>query len=463
MAHRLVKIASSCALAAQLLSACGSSGVPAPVFPGSPTIDEAGVRSDLEGWRRGIEAVHPALPARTDMDGFDATLESIAREIDGPMTQPEVWRLFSRLNPPLNDGHAGVTLPNQGEMAGAHLEGGGFIFPFDVHIDERQRLFIANAGAQWRSVATGDEVLSINRIPAAEIVSEMLARAHGDTPRFRRELVSRRFPMMFLWLYGDTARYRIEIGRSNNGGKVIVAQGAKRLPVALQPGHPEGYYFDYRVLDGRIGYLKAGSFGHEHADFFLNFAREAFTRFHQADIQALIIDIRDNDGGDDPLWQEGLMEYITRKPYRHVSRYSVRITEENADPGEQIGEVRSKEYTRLFLPKEDNPVRFDGPTYILIGPYTYSAAIQFAVAAQDYGIAKIAGEETGGFSCQTGRTTTIPMPRTGLNAFAPRLAMTRPAGVGCDRGVIPDIAAPTDPFRRDDAVEALREYAARRV
>ena len=93
--------------------------------------------------------------------------------------------------------------------------------------------------------------------------------------------------------------------------------------------------------------------------------------------------------------------------------------------GEQIGEVRSKEYARLSLPKEDNPVRFDGPPSILIGPYTYSAAIQFAVAAQDYGIAKFAGEETGGFSCQTGRTTTIPMPRTGLNAFAPRLAIDR--------------------------------------
>lgn len=154
------------------------------------------------------------------------------------------------------------------------------------------------------------------------------------------------------------------------------------------------------------------------------------------------------------------MQNITTTPYRHVSRYKIRVTEDNADPGDVVGAVQSGEIQRLFAPKADNPLRFHGPVYILVGPYTYSSAIQFAVAAQDYGIAKIAGEETGGLSCQTGRVTKIPMNRTKLNAFAPILLMTRPSGAGCERGVVPDIPLEIDPYSPGSVVEALREYAA---
>jgi hypothetical protein len=53
--------------------------------------------------------------------------------------------------------------------------------------------------------------------------------------------------------------------------------------------------------------------------------------------------VRDNGGGDDPLWQQGLMEHITRMPYTQAGRYVVRVTKKNADPGDVIGEVQRLE------------------------------------------------------------------------------------------------------------------------
>jgi hypothetical protein len=35
----------------------------------------------------------------------------------------------------------------------------------------------------------------------------------------------------------------------------------------------------------------------------------------------LIIDVRENGGGDDPLCQESLMEYLPDKPYSELSSY----------------------------------------------------------------------------------------------------------------------------------------------
>lgn len=463
MANRAISIAALFALTVPLLPACASIDRLTPAFPESAIIDEEGVRSDLRDWAAGLRALHPDLPARADMERLETVLAATEQEIGGPMTELEAWRLFSRLNPTLNDGHAGILLSEQYERAQSYVDRGGSIFPFAVHVDEHQRLFIAGAGAGVDGVTTGDEILSINGLPTVEIVSEMLDRAHGDTPRFRRELVARRFPLMFLLLFGDMGDYRVETRALDGARARVTVKGARRLPALLQPAPSVDEIFEFGVLEGGVGYIKAGSFAYEHSEFFKKFTEEAFGRFHDAGVQALIIDIRDNSGGDDPLWQEGLMQNITTTPYRHVSRYKIRVTEDNADPGDVVGAVQSGEYRQLFAPKADNPLRFHGPVYILVGPYTYSSAIQFAVAAQDYGIAKIAGEETGGLSCQTGRVTQIPMNRTKLNAFAPILSMTRPSGVGCERGVVPDIPLEIDPYSPSGVVEALRKFAAARL
>ena len=193
----------------------------------------------------------------------------------------------------------------------------------------------------------------------------------------------------------------------------------------------------------------------ENRDPLAAFAKKAFADLKAANIRALIIDVRDNSGGDDPLWQQSLMNNITTTPYAQLSRYMLRITERNADPGDVIGAVQRSEYTRRFTPDADNPDRFGGPVFVLGGPYSYSATIQFMVAAQDFHVAKIAGDETGACSCQTGQVNTIPMPATDLRVFTPIIAYTRPSGQGCARGLTPDVAIPVDEVYPDRTLDAL--------
>jgi len=256
--------------------------------------------------------------------------------------------------------------------------------------------------------------------------------------------------------FGDTDEYSVR-GLSANGGRTIsaVVPGAKELPRIEQSKPQTSYLYEYRILDGGVGYLKAGTFHPDYGDAFLEFTTEVFTAFHDAGIKSLIIDIQDNPGGDDPLWQKGIMENITETPYRHVSRYSIRVTKSNADPGDIIGEVQTGDYKGLFRATPDNPIRFQGSTYILLSSFTYSSAIQFSVAAQDFGIAKIAGVETDGFSCSTGGITIIPMEKTRLTAFVPTMQLIRPSGKGCEKGIIPDIQIESIPSQPDQSIEKL--------
>jgi C-terminal processing protease CtpA/Prc len=132
-----------------------------------------------------------------------------------------------------------------------------------------------------------------------------------------------------------------------------------------------------------------------------------------------------------------------------------RITNEHADPGDMIGALKNEDYTKRFTPPPDDPIRFDGPVYVLDGPYSYSATIQFIVTAQDFGLAKIAGEETAALSCQTGQVRRIELPWTGLSAATPVIAYTRPSGQGCKRGVLPDVAIGINEVKPDETLTAL--------
>jgi C-terminal processing protease CtpA/Prc len=227
------------------------------------------------------------------------------------------------------------------------------------------------------------------------------------------------------------------------------------LPEALEPNPTAQELFGWRILAGDVGYLRVDAFDGRQSDALGNIAKTAFTQFKQRGIHALIIDVRENGGGDDPLWQQNLMEYITDKPYAQLSRYAQRVTKENADPGDVIGSVKRGDYTDRFKPSPDQPIRFHGPVYILAGPFSYSATIQFIVAAQDFGIAKIAGEETAALSCQTGQVHRIEQAKTGLGAFTPVTAYTRPSRHGCEHGVIPDVPISINEVSPDETLNSL--------
>lgn len=287
----------------------------------------------------------------------------------------------------------------------------------------------------------------------------MLSRSIGETPAFRRAFVERRFAMLYRYLYGDTGRYDLTVRPALAGcPRRIQAPGATTLPDALQPQRQPQDMFGWRILPGNVGYLRVDGFDGDKKDALAKVAQTAFAAFKARHARALIIDVRENGGGDDPLWQQELVDHFTTRPYAQLSHYVTRVTKDNAGPGDVVGTVQSADYDKRFTPPPVDPARYSGPVYILAGPYSYSAAIQFLVAAQDFRLARIAGEETAALSCQTGQVKRIDMPRTGLSASTPITAFTRPSRQGCGRGVMPDVPIAINEVAPAETLDALLHW-----
>jgi hypothetical protein len=430
--------------------------LPEALFPEGPSVSQTDLVADFDAWIAGMRAFNPDISIRADVQILDAVSAGIRRSLTGPMTRRQAWKQFARLNPYLKDGHNGIYMPDYRDALESHLAAGGHIVPIEVRFAADRSLRVFGVVSGKRAVRPGDRVISINGHNANEMVAIMLEGSPGDTPASQRAWVERRFAALYWLLYGDTGRYDV-VAESAQSGCRIQARlaGAITLPEALQPMPRPEDLFEWRVLPGGIGYLRVDSFDPGLSDALARASETAFTQFKERAIRALIIDVRENGGGDDPLWQQNLMEYITEKPYAQLSRYVQRITKENADPGDTVGNVRRGDYNERFTPRRAEPLRFNGPVYILAGPYSYSATVQFMVAAQDFKIAKIAGEETAARSCQTGQSHRIELAKTGLAAFTPIIAYTRPSGLGCERGVIPDVPIVINEVAPDKTLDSV--------
>ncbi|HKS57673.1 MAG TPA: S41 family peptidase, partial [Steroidobacteraceae bacterium] len=419
--------------------------LPAPAFDNGPTISQADLVADFDGWLAGMRALNPDLSIRVDMQALERESARIRANLREPMSRREGWLQFALLNPYLGDAHAGIQMPGYRAALDAHLEAGGHVVPVEVRFAQDGSLRVFTVAPGIDGVNPGDRLLSINGHSTDELLSAMLSRSIGETPAFRRAFVVRRFAMFYWYLYGDTGQYDLVVQPAADARpRRVRAVGATTLPEALRAQRAAADMFDWSILPGDIGYLRVDGFDADQKDALAGITQTAFAAFKARTVRAVIIDVRENGGGDDPLWQQELVNHFTTKPYAQLSHYVVRINQDNADPGDVIGSVQSSDYSKRFTPPPVDPVRYDGPVYILAGPYSYSATIQFLVAAQDFGLAKIAGEETAAFSCQTGKVKAIVMPRTGLAAFTPTIAFTRPSGAGCTRGVLPDVSIAID-------------------
>jgi len=436
-----------------------SNELPAPTFQDGPTLSQADLLTDFDGWISGMHALNPDLSIRADMQMLERESARIRAELTGPMSRREAWLHFAQLNPHLRDAHAGIQMPDYRGAMAAHLKAGGHVVPIEVRFAPDGSLRVFSVAPEVKGVNPGDRLVSINGHRTDQMLAAMLSRSIGETSAFQHAFVARRFAMFYWYLYGDTGQYDLVVQPARTvSPRQVRATGATTLPAALQPERSADDMFDWRMLPGDIGYLRVDGFDGDKKDAFAKVTRAAFATFKARNARALIVDVRENGGGDDPLWQQDLVNHFTTKPYAQLSHYVVRINKDNADPGDVIGSVQSADYDKRFTPPSDDPVRYSGPVYILAGPYSYSATIQFLVAAQDFQLAKIAGEETAALACQTGKVKRIELQRSGLSAATPIIAFTRPSGEGCKRGVLPDVPIAINEVTPAETLDALLDW-----
>ncbi|WP_160139925.1 S41 family peptidase [Chryseobacterium sp. c4a] len=159
------------------------------------------------------------------------------------------------------------------------------------------------------------------------------------------------------------------------------------------------------------------------------FLQDMFADLKAQGIQNLIIDIRNNGGGNSELGDE-LLKYIVTKPFSQYEKTLVKysdIRKEYLLKASEIDSTELKNYLRgisgtvgvidhtknIIQPKKQNE-QFSGNIYLLISGQTFSSAADFANAFKFYKAGKVIGSESGGFIISAGEVVERQLPNSKL-------------------------------------------------
>ncbi|HTU80860.1 MAG TPA: S41 family peptidase, partial [Candidatus Acidoferrales bacterium] len=361
-----------------------------------PTFPPEAVRSDLDAiWQALIDVgVQPFRSS--DRTTVEQLYRSARTSMTAPMGTREAWLGIAPVLGALNDGHVGLLFPQP-------LNAAPRLFPLRFALAAGDDALIV-VGDRTKTVPIGSKLVSVEGVPADRFRVTTLAAFGGQTPALHRERVSMAGAWTAIALFGDRPAYDVRWMGAN--GSVAQATIPKTLPTRGVKADP----YTYSTLrGGTVGYLDYRSC--EDLDRFKAFLQQTFEAIRQQPVRALVIDIRRNGGGDSDL-NDQLWQYAQSKPFKQfgasIEKACDRLKREYGEKkyvdiyGEQAWNAPNG--TVITYGGDPNqglivpgplPIRYRGPVYLLISTGTFSSAMSCAVAAKDYDLATIVGEETG--------------------------------------------------------------------
>ena len=426
-----------------------------------------------------LEDVHPNLYAYWARTGVDSVLYKIKASINKPLTRLEFYRLIAPVVAMLNDGHTGIFIPYE-EFVEAGKQG-SLRFPLEIDFNQNKNTVTANHSTDV-SIQIGDELTAINGVPIDQIKDNLLQYISGESRSFKQNSLRANFSKLLWVVYVFENEFKIDyIPVSGGQAKRTLVSGVcrERLTQILDrtdTAHTSAVYSYSSYPSENIGVIDFRSFSEP--DKFLIFLKKTFAQIKAEGITDLIIDIRQNGGGNSMLG-DLLLSYLTDKPLNQYSKVEIKSSQ-------QI-----KKFYRGFLPwhrrfllwfSEDtlkilmtpvgetvccevkperpkqNALRFKGRVYILIDEGSFSSATSFASAIKDYRLGILIGTETGGLPTSYGDCYLFDLPVTCLGVEVSHKRFVRPSGRDDGRGVLPDHEIKPTSEDRAKGIDTVMEF-----
>jgi hypothetical protein len=390
------------------------------------TFSAAELRADLAQLRTALHDMPADLAHSVDERQLEAALLTLDGQLatSPPLTRDGAWRVFATLNPLLADAHLLVGFSDWRGDTRAHLARGDVFFPFEVRMSSDCTLRVRALLGGGDTPLAGAGLATIDGVPARQVCEQVLARMQGDTVKFRADLASRRFWLLYWKVFGAPRTFDLGF----DDGTTVSMPGGATLPQLLAIEDSFERQFRLELLPGDVAVLTLGTFALPDKQPLLDFTRASFEKLRAARTKTLLIDVRDNGGGDDVNWIEGVMPYVATGRYRTGSTFRKRVVNPDVAKGEVAGNIVDGEIETWYRPQLRNALRFKGTIYVLVGRGTYSSAVLFANVMNEFGFARLVG--TGGSvrADQSGGTRRTTLSHTGLAVISPRFVLHRPSG-----------------------------------
>jgi len=199
--------------------------------------------------------------------------------------------------------------------------------------------------------------------------------------------------------------------------------------------------FDYSINQSAgvgIFSLRQCEYGEEYK----NTLQAFFTEASEQDIHSIIVDLRDNPGGNSMVANE-FVRYLPAESYL-IGGSEVRQ-----------GPILWKNKPQLQKNKQLAPI-FHGKLYVLTGAGTFSSAMDFATLISDNNLGTIVGEIPGNMPSSYGDILCFQTPNAGLVFTVSYKYFVRPDASKCDLPLLPDVQVPAE-NALDEAMRLIKE------
>lgn len=391
---------------------------------------------DIDFLIKTIEEVHPNAYAYLDKETFYKEVNEIKSKINRPMNSIEFYKEIAPLVSLLKDGHTNVFIPKD-LFAEFLISTGKKQFPLVIEI-RNNKIFNKKSMNKEIDIPIGAEILSINDIEAERIVKELKKYETGMKDQYKEVKLERDFYFLSWLGYQFLDEYKLTYKYEDNVSTIVTDGVSKdKLDSYLKRMYSYSTNYNYEIFDDKICYLDFNSFSDYSS--FEKLLERMFKEINEKNIEKLIIDIRDNGGGNSRLG-DLLISYIYDKPFYLFSRTDVKVSKQiierdNWGDVSQIGETVTYDGSPIYNADMEN--RFNGRICVLTNRYTFSSAADFAVTIKDFNIGRLIGEETGGLATCYGDVYHFSLPNSNLNCGVSYKYFVRPNKDEASNGITP--------------------------
>ena len=295
-------------------------------------------------------------------------------------------------------------------------------FPVNVqYVDSR--LYIIDTHKPNIELKSGVEILTINGIGVLDLKTKIAAHisSDGHNKKYTDARTDRSFGYFCAYQLNFPKAYEVEILENGIKKEVLLNKELPNNDKNASTSPTENLTFSLKTAESlAIVTIKSFVYYGDQLPVFKSFIDSCFNQIKLHDIENVIIDLRDNGGGD-PYCAVHLQQYISEEPFRY---YKKGITTYYQDLEAEI------------VPFKNN---FSGKTYVLINSLCSSTTGHLCSILKQNNLGTLIGSETGAtYSCNA-NTINFELINTGINAsVATRTYQTDVTGFAKNRGIIPD-------------------------
>ncbi len=305
-------------------------------------------------------------------------------------TTKEYYQLLAAMAANLRDGHSGVWAPKE-------LWPDVYAKPALKTLLVENRVVIADVydtGLQRDGLERGMEVVAVDGRPVKEYAETRIAPYESASTA--HDLLSRTYESSLLQ---GSASAPVVLTLQDGAGRIFERRVPRlsmpdRRKVVNEPG------FEIRMLPGGVAWIVLRTFDNGAV------AEEFAARFSEiASAKALVLDVRENGGGDSGIGYR-ILACLTAKPFR-TSRWRTR----DYRPAHRAwGRAEAVFEGEAGTVEPNGKLSYAGPVAVLTSARTYSAAEDFVAAFDAMKRGTIVGEPTGG---STGQPLLFDLPGGG--------------------------------------------------